>query len=76
MPWRAESFATAAVYDAGAVWAGLALGVARAAGITAPGITSMALAPQEGHRKQGVMAKVSRLSASAKPGQKAQPFIH
>lgn len=33
----------------------------------------LALAPRGGHRNQGVMAEVSRLSASAKPGQKLSP---
>lgn len=46
---RAESFSTAVGCGAEAVWEGLALGGAGAAGFRAPSIASMALAPQEGH---------------------------
>lgn len=65
--------ATAMDYGAGAVWTGLAAGRAGVARIAAPGITAMALAPQGGHRNRGVMAKVSRLSVSARSGQKLSP---
>lgn len=62
--------ATAVGYGTGAVWAGLATGRAGVAGITAPGIAAVALTLQGGHGNGRAMAKVSRLSASAKPGQK------
>lgn len=53
----------------GALWTRLFTRGEGVAGFSTPCITSMTLAPQVGHQNPGVMAKVSRLSVSASPGQ-------